>query len=142
MSFSGNELLEIFEGLEHAATDPGSIVAIKLDAAPTVRIGRTDHGEPCVLVVTEKAGPPRHTTLKHLEAQQGVHFRVATSDGVVERLAGTLIVCHADMPGLARLFFGFVADALSELGPQPTDAQLNDWINAATRLFSRLEGGH
>ena len=119
----------------------GAICAVPIPGYDAHRLGCTSEGAACLIIATPAGtGSARpDVRLQNLQVRRRVLCDVLRPTGEHESLVGTVIACSADSLDLRGFFLDLFDQALSAFGVKPREADVDLWIDHATRLFSELD---
>ncbi|MHB2210630.1 PD-(D/E)XK motif protein [Methylobacterium sp. CM6257] len=124
---------------EPRSSEPDTIVALPVPGFERYHLGLSNLGQLCALIETRGRQIGADVQLRNLDVRQGVRCRVRTGGTTDRVLDGSLIICRAEVPALADLFIRLYADAIGELGADPSPQAVSAWLQRLTNLLSRLE---
>lgn len=119
----------------------GTIAALPIPGYELHRLGRTKEGAVCLVISTaasSKAARP-DVRLQNLTIQRRVLCDIVCSTGEREHIHGSVISCSAQSQDLRGFFLDLFDQALSSIGRNPSEEQIDFWLDQATRLFAELE---
>lgn len=119
--------------------EPDTIIALPVPGFNRYHLGLSNIGQLCALIETHGRRGGADVQLRNLVVRQGVRCRVRVNGADDQVLNGCLIICRSELPALTDLFLRLYADAIGELGANPSPAAVTAWLRRLTNLLSRLE---
>jgi hypothetical protein len=140
---SRGRLRELFSRVFAVVAPPleGTIAATPIPGYELHRLGRTRDGAVCLVISatsSSKAARP-DVRLQNLTIQRRVLCDVVRPTGEREQIHGSVISCCAQSQDLRGFFLDLFDQALSSIGRNPSEEQIDSWLEQATSLFAELE---
>jgi hypothetical protein len=132
-------MTNIFKIFTELRTDNNSddiIVAKKISTKNNYRIGKDKQGYPCILIqvdLKKNRTSSLPISLENLQVIHNIECKILETNVIEDNF--TLIRCKSDNQNLYEYFLNLVYPLIMTMGNEPTEYEINDFINKILELF-------